>query len=832
MRISSVTLALNVLMWSSCSFAETLSHVTTDIIYGSNSSVTLIGNSNGSNVQIFDYGIDVEGFPTFEVVAASGDTSGLEISYSETLEVLKNSATSDGPVGLAAAMDSYRINYYNITKPSTHINRLIQGGFRYQKFALSTPGKLVLARVGVKSTTSTTPITSLPGSFQCSDSRLTRIWQTGARTIQLNEIPAFTVPDFWKVSSEGSMVESQSPQVLFGAAASALVQYDVSFEVKPIAKGFSFSVLSSTLNDGIYIWCNIANGSISANTGSTEAKTDFLAFATLPENITIGSWHRLKATVDPSAITVYIDEAMVLNFSQTYSFYGSFGLGAALGHSALFRNLSATSPTSDFVYSEQLNHTSFLTDFLMGSNPLATTVDGSKRDRIAYTGDLDVAVGSTMASTNGVEYIRGTLDLIGSYQLTPGFFTPTAKIQQKPLDEPIDANITGLIGYSFNLVTAVASFYQYTSDLSIAKEWAPRIVRMLDWADSQVLPSSGLLNVSNPAFGGDWNYYDPVQAGVVTKFNMVYAHALQSSLTLLEDAGMETTTYISRLNALRIAINTHLWSDELGAYHLSEQMADGFGQDSNALAILAGVTNSNHSSMQVLGAMKQLSTPSGPLAFSNKTVAAGFRKLISPYASAYHLRAAFSVRDQGVAKELLQNLWYPMANPHGANYTGCFWETLDADGGPGLGAITSMCHAWAGGPTGELSTYVLGVQAVKPGFREWQISPITLGLTWASGKIPVPGGEIVVAWNATDDGITNLIIESPAGTNGSVSLPAACGRSTWELNGRAVKSEDGTFKVSGGKKLSFSLTQGRNKTKAIPEPRAGAVLSEDFYINI
>ena len=97
---------------------------------------------------------------------------------------------SDGPVGLAAAMDTYRVNRYNITQPTNHTNRLIQGGFRYQKLALHTPGELVLADVGVKPTTSTTPLSSLPGSFECSDEALTLIWQTGARTIQLNEIPA------------------------------------------------------------------------------------------------------------------------------------------------------------------------------------------------------------------------------------------------------------------------------------------------------------------------------------------------------------------------------------------------------------------------------------------------------------------------------------------------------------------------------------------------------------------------------------------------------------------------------------------------------------------
>ncbi|RYO48153.1 hypothetical protein AA0113_g10152 [Alternaria arborescens] len=804
MRLFALALALNVLAGLDPSSAEGLASDATTIILGSNGTITLKGNSFISEV-ILDYGANVEGFPTFEIISVSGDTSGLQITYSESLAVLLSSPTSDGPLGLAAAMDTYRINNYNITEPTNKTNRLIQGGFRYQKLALLTPGDMVLAKVGVKPSISTTPIASLPGSFQCSDDRINQIWNVGARTVQMNEIPARSIPDFWEVSSEGSLVHSLAPQSLSGVVASSLMDYEIEFDVKHIAGGFSFSALASTLNDGVYIWCNIANGSISANSGSSES-ADFLAFATLPANITVGNWYHVKAAISAELISIYLGSTKVLEFSQTYAFFGSSGLGAALGQSAMFRNFTLASPAVNFEYSAQLTDTSFLPDFLMGTNPLATAVDGSKRDRISYAGDLDVAVGSTMVSTVGVEYIMGTLELLGSSQMTPGFFSPTAKIQQEPYSKPLESNITGLIGYSFNMVTAVANFYQYTGNTSIAKEWAPKVVRMLDWADSQVLPGNGLFNISNPAFGGDWNYYDPSQSGVVTKFNMVYAYALQSSLTMLDDAGVNITTYRSRLDALRVAINTHLWNSELGAFYISEALTDSFGQDSNALAILAGVTNSDHTSSQVLSTLSELSTPSGPLAFSNGTVAAGFRKLISPYASAYHLRAAFAVGDATVANELLHSLWYPMADPAGTNYTGCFWETLDANGGPGLGAITSLCHAWASGPTGELSTYVLGATAVKPGFQEWQVSPMTLGLSWAAGTIPVSNGGIYVAWNATEGQITHLEIESPANTKGVVSLPVCGDGATWKLNGQAISTNNGTFTVNGGQNLVFSLS--------------------------
>lgn len=703
-------------------------------------------------------------------------------------------------------MDTYRVNQYNITEPSNYTNRLIQGGFRYQKLNLSTAGELVLSNVGVKPSIPSTPLDKLPGYFETSDEDLNRIWKVGARTVQMNDIPANTIPPFWQVSSEGSLVESQAPQSLAGSVAAMLMQYRLQFEVKPITKGFAFSVLADTLNSGIYVFCNVANGSVSAHFGSNE-DGNLLASATLPSDITLDEWHKVDTVVDMTKITISVNEVTVLKFSQASTFAGSFGLGASFGHSAIFRNLVATTLTGEDIYSSSLTEETFLPDFLMGTNPHDTSVDGSKRDRIAYAGDLDVALVSSLASTHGISYLKGTLNLLGSYQLTPGFFAPTAKIQQEPLSTPIDANITGLIGYSFNLLTAAANYYKRTGDIDIPKEWAPRAVRMLDWAHSQVLPQSGLLNISDPILSGDWNYYDASQVGVVSKFNMVYAYALQQCITLLADGNIDTKPYISRLASLRTAIDTNLWSNDLNAYYLSQGIRTGFAQDSNALAILANIPSSNHTPSLILSTLNQLSTPSGPLAFSPGALASNFSPFISPYASSYHLRAALESKDSDTAMKLLKTLWAPMADPKGANYTGCFWETLDATGRPALGRTTSLCHGWAAGPTGELSEHVLGVKAESPGYKEWRVEPVTLGLGWATGRVPVPGGEIRVAWNATGGLVKRMKVVSLRGTVGRVVLPVVGNCSglggRFMVNGEVVEG-NGTFRVTGGEPFVLS----------------------------
>lgn len=172
---------------------------------------------------VLDYGANVEGLPIFQVLPATGNTSGLEITYSESREVLDSfymvrpslevpSIYADfydranGPLALAAAMDTYRVNRYNISEPLVRTNRLVQGGFRYQKRNLSTAGELVLENVGVKPTIPTTPLDRLPGYCELSNEVLNRIWTVGARPVQLNDTPANSVPPFWQVSPEGALV--------------------------------------------------------------------------------------------------------------------------------------------------------------------------------------------------------------------------------------------------------------------------------------------------------------------------------------------------------------------------------------------------------------------------------------------------------------------------------------------------------------------------------------------------------------------------------------------------------------------------------------------------
>ena len=590
----------------------------------------------------------------------------------------------------------------------------------------------------------------------------------GARSTQLNEIPQDTLPDFWLVTEEGALVDSLAPQVFAGR----VTNYELSFEAKPLTGEFGFGVWLDTLNDGVYVSVDIISGAISAYDGPT-TQDPMMASQPLPTHLSLQSWIDVHVLVNGSDMAITINDQTVLELSQTTYFSRSFGLGTSLGHATYFRNLRVEALDGTEVYASTLMDRSFLSHFHMGQNPADTIIDGSRRDRIAYNGDLDIALSATFASTFGTSFINGSLELLGSFQTISGFFIPTAKIQQAPLEKPINSNITGLIGYSFNLVSAMSQAFEMTGDNVFAQRWASAIVSMLDWAHSQT--SNGLFIVSDPVFAGDWNYYDPPVIGASTKFNAAYAYSMQKAIPLLESAQIDASVYEERLTSLREAINTKLWNESLGVYVLSDEIRNGFSQDANAFAILAGVPQSrNISASGILQRLTDtLMLPAGPLAFSNSTTGAlsGFVRKISPYASSYHLRAALESKNTDRAMELLKKLWAPMADPSHRNYTNCVWETLNPDGTPGLGLGTSLCHGWGAGPTAELTRHVLGIQPATPGFEHWTVRPLTMGLEWARGRMRTVRGDVFVEWRFEND-LLRMEVEGPTrNSRGTVHLP-------------------------------------------------------------
>jgi hypothetical protein len=73
----------------------------------------------------------------------------------------------------------------------------------------------------------------------------------------------------------------------------------------------------------------------------------------------------------------------------------------------------------------------------------------------------------------------------------------------------------------------------------------------------------------------------------------------------------------------------------------------------------------------------------------------------------------------------------------------------------------SHCHAWSAAPGYFLGETLLGIKRLDPGWHSVLIAPQPCGLSWASGRVPLPqGGHIAVSWKLSGSRM-KLRIETP-----------------------------------------------------------------------
>jgi hypothetical protein len=177
------------------------------LIDGHNGYTTLTMVQGGpAPMIVLDYGHDVGGLPVFEVSSVSG-TPQLQAIYSESQQNLLP-AGDGAPAFPNAPGDPSRVDTYRVSGPGLIVNRLIQGGERFEAITLTAPGTVTLRAVGIRSTTFHPPRRANLGYFRSSDPRLDEVWGLGAYTLSLDQLRAGAVPALWQVTAEGVDVRS------------------------------------------------------------------------------------------------------------------------------------------------------------------------------------------------------------------------------------------------------------------------------------------------------------------------------------------------------------------------------------------------------------------------------------------------------------------------------------------------------------------------------------------------------------------------------------------------------------------------------------------------
>ncbi len=82
----------------------------------------------------------------------------------------------------------------------------------------------------------------------------------------------------------------------------------------------------------------------------------------------------------------------------------------------------------------------------------------------------------------------------------------------------------------------------------------------------------------------------------------------------------------------------------------------------------------------------------------------------------------------------------------------------------------SLCHGFSATPVFQLSTQVLGVEPLDPGFARLRFSPQPADLAFARGVFPTVAGDVRVDWSRSGEAV-EISLEVPGGTRAAILDP-------------------------------------------------------------
>ncbi|NRG43065.1 hypothetical protein HRK28_19330 [Rathayibacter sp. VKM Ac-2835] len=803
----------------------------TETFLAKTGSLTLSVSEHGSPASIvLDFGRNVAGRPWFDIATVDGPTT-LDVSYSEAAAWA--GADGDERGGHNASADRRRSRSLTIERPGRIDTDLIQGGQRYVRLSLDTPGTLSLAGIGFRFSAFAAAARDYAGWFVCSDDELNRIWYESAYTTQLNQLPADTLPIAWTIDEDSLHITGGTLAVLRDGEWDDVT---VEFEARILdhaagwivraaehgAHGYLLELRAPTDDASSLLRLSHIDDGYEDRPQDTVRRYTTLAEVALASDFDASSWHRIRTAVQGTTIAVSIDGAPIAHFDLaehpatpriergSFGFHEAWDTSKVPGEQARFRELRLTNPAGDELFQHRLDDAAalelFTGDGVVSPDPLPVILDGARRDRSVWSGDLIVQIPNVFYTTAAAEYVSGSIAFLNSFQEPDGRLPARMPPLFPPAVPPQHGQVYSAV-YSMHQITNVALHLEHTGDLDFARSQWPAVLRQL--AYDRALVDDRDLYITDDENGLDWDWYDGPKTGAVTAYNIVYNHVLRQAAVLAAALGEDETAaeLTGRADRNKAAINAHLFDPGRSLYVLSDQRQDAIAQDANSLAVLHGIAAPGTSAAILLALDEALpQTPYGPQPFD---AAAGFRENVSPYTSGFHLGALFSAGLTDRALELLHDLWGHMA-ASGPYAAGTVWELLNIDGTPGFGSTTSLAHGWACAPTVALSASVLGVTPTSTAFRTWRIAPQTGSLTWARGQVPTPFGAIEASWHRDESGLTVDVV-APAGTGGTITVPSPSGALA-HLRGLTVDGDTvehtGTA-TRGTSSVTFEVTAGR-----------------------
>ena len=393
-------------------------------------------------------------------------------------------------------------------------------------------------------------------------------------------------------------------------------------------------------------------------------------------------------------------------------------------------------------------------------------VDGAKRDRTVWPGDLGISVPTDYVSLGDMTTIKDSLQTLYNHQAASGAL---------PYAGPAVNFIGNSDAYHMWTLIGTASYYQYTGDKAWLDTIYPKYKSGLNYIAAKI-GSDGLLNVTQSA---DWARANSGGKNIEAEAIMYRTLLTCAAVATVESDSALASSCTQKAATLKTAVNASgYWNASSGLYR-DTPTSSTYPQDGNSLAVWFGLSPSNDTSLAISQALSKRWTPVGALTPEKSSTS------VHPFPGSMEAMAHFAAGDDQNGLDLLKLEWGYMLNaPYGTGST--YWEGYKTDGSSDYsGSYISASHGWSAGPTATLTFYVLGIRPDAAGGLGYDLIPHPGNLHHVEGQLTTPSGVITQSYD-TNGSTFSERYSAPAGALRTVAVPTFGKAVTVLVDGRQV----------------------------------------------
>ncbi len=321
---------------------------------------------------------------------------------------------------------------------------------------------------------------------------------------------------------------------------------------------------------------------------------------------------------------------------------------------------------------------------------------------------------------------------------------------------PGDHHTSGMVipDWTLQWILNAEQHLLYTGEVEAIDAVFPAIQRALAWFERQI-GAHGL--VADLPY---WHFHDWAAVGrhgEAATLNAVLVGALRAGARLARalEAQRAARRYDALADRIAAALNARHWDAERGVYVDSVDPATGIrdrrvSQHANAAMILWGIApRARWASMiqWITDAARLRFTAAPPIVPSGEPFDPEQHVVLAnTFFSHFVYRALCRAGRFDLVLALIRTRYGRMLE-RGAT---TLWESYDP--------TASLCHGFSATPVYQLSTEVLGVYPLEPGFTRFHVCPQPGDLEYAHGVFPTICGDIDVSWRRERAGLMIEVI--------------------------------------------------------------------------